>query len=74
VQVQTPPNRLRELREERGLPRYAISALIERDQSQVFRYEQGLSVLPDPAKRILAAYFGVSVDYLMGWDRDEVAA
>lgn len=68
-----PGNRLRELREARGLKLYDISAAIRVDPATVSRWERGVSEVPDLAKFQLAEFFGVSVTYLMGWP-DEVAA
>lgn len=68
--VHTTGNRLRELRKEKGTPVREIANLIFRDQSLVSRYERGLTKIPDDAKLALAKHFGVTVDYLMGWDRE----
>jgi transcriptional regulator with XRE-family HTH domain len=73
VHTATPSNRLRELRRKHGVSLREIAALIERDQSMIYRYEQGLTTVSDDAKRALARRYGVSVDYLMGWDREVVA-
>jgi transcriptional regulator with XRE-family HTH domain len=64
-------NRLRELREARGLKLYDIAALLRVDPSTVNRWETGrVSNVPDDAKLALARFFDVSVAHLMGWDRD----
>ena len=63
-------NRLRELREARGLRRVHVAAAIDKDQTTVYRYETGQTPIPDDVKAQLAAYFGVSRAYLMGWDED----
>ena len=69
-----PSNRLRELREQRGLKLYDIAALVRRDPSMISRYETGESPVPEPVWRILAPFYGVSVDFLMRRDEAEVAA
>lgn len=68
--VHTTGNRLRELRKAKGTPVREVANIIFRDQSLVSRYERGLTNIPDDAKLALAKHFEVSVDYLMGWDRD----
>ena len=67
--MQAPPNRLRELREARGIKLVQIAALVDRDQSVVFQYENGKVGVPDRAKLILADFYDVNVEYLMGWDQ-----
>lgn len=66
--MHTEGNRLRQLRREKGSTVREISALVSRDQSLVSRYERGLTQVPDDAKLVLAEHFGVTVEYLMGWD------
>lgn len=68
MQTQLPPNRLRELRNRAGLKLYDISALLRRDPATVHRYEIGETPLPDELKLALAKHYGVTVEYLMGWD------
>lgn len=67
-------NRLKELRLEHGTLMRELSALTQRDQSMISRYETGQSGVPDDVKLALAKHYGVSVSYLMGWDESEVAA
>jgi hypothetical protein len=64
-------NRLGELMEthEPPLKRLDIAALCRRDTTTVGRWIKGEVPIPDEAKRILAAYFDVTVEQLMGWDR-----
>lgn len=73
VQRQPPPNRLRELRQKHNLKLHEVSTLVGRGESVVWRYEKGLTAVPDDAKLKLAAHFGVSVEHLMGWDQEEAA-
>lgn len=72
--MHAPPNRLRELREARGLGRTQLAAQIGRDTSTLLRYEAGNGGIPDEVKLRLALIFGVSVEHLMGWDRDPKVA
>lgn len=67
-------NRLRELREERGLRPYELCIHVQASEATISRWERGLTPIPDEAKAALAALFGVSRAYLMGWDEDEAAA
>ena len=68
----TPPNRLRELREEHGLKLYDIAALFRVDQSTVNRWERGeTATIPDDVKLALADRYEVTVEYLMRWDQRE---
>lgn len=73
VQRERPPNRLRELREDRDLKRYDIAALYRVDQSTVYRWEAGLSAVPDDVKLELADFYGVTVARLMGWPETAAA-
>jgi transcriptional regulator with XRE-family HTH domain len=62
-------NRLRELRENRGLQRYDIAAALRVDQSTVSRWEAG-GTIPDRQKLRLAELLEVSISELMGWDTE----
>lgn len=77
MQVRHLP-RLEELRATKGLELYDVAALLRVTEGQVRRYENGSSVIPTLRARTLAEHFGVSVEHLMGWDRepepDEAAA
>ena len=68
MQTQLPPNRLRELRTRAVLKLYDISALLRRAPATVHPYETGNTPLPDELKIALAEHYGVTVEYLMGWD------
>jgi transcriptional regulator with XRE-family HTH domain len=63
-------NRLKELRQARGLRIVHVAAHINKDQTTVHRYETGQNPIPDDVKAQLASFFGVSRAYLMGWDED----
>jgi transcriptional regulator with XRE-family HTH domain len=69
----TSGNRLKELREARGLKLVQVAAHVNKDQSVVWRYETGRTQIPDDVKAQLACFFGVSRAYLMGWDEDRAA-
>ncbi|MCL2816649.1 MAG: helix-turn-helix domain-containing protein [Oscillospiraceae bacterium] len=57
---------LRGLREDRDLKQSDIAELIKTTQQQYSNYEKGENELPLRAFFILADYYGVSADYLMG--------
>lgn len=69
--TELPPNRLRELRRKRGWETYDISARFRVVPSTVSRWETGKTQMPDHVRLALAAEYGVTVAYLMGWDDDE---
>lgn len=58
--------RLKNLREDKGISQYALAAELHMSQSTIGNWEAG-SRLPDPkTMSLLADYFDVSVDYLLG--------
>lgn len=74
VQAQDAPNRLKQLREKHSLRLVEVASLLDRDQSAVWRYENGRGQIPNDVQRALAVRYGVSVEYLMGWDGDREVA
>lgn len=58
-------NRLKELRLSHGLTLQEIGNLLNVGKSTVFKYEQGTIPLTAEQLKILASYFGVTVDYLL---------
>jgi transcriptional regulator with XRE-family HTH domain len=61
------PNRLRELREEKGEKPYELAVVIRRDPSVIYRYEVGLTNIPLDVLQLLTKHYGVSAEYLLGW-------
>ena len=57
---------LRDMREDKDVKQSEIAEMIGTTQQQYSRYETGESELPLRALSILADYYGVSADYLMG--------
>ena len=58
--------RLKELREEKNLTQYEVARAIKTSQSNIGRWEKGLN---EPAANyliLLADFFDVSIDYLLG--------
>ena len=58
--------RIRDLREDRDLKQYAVAAYLMCDQSLYSKYERGERELPLRLAVMLAEYYRVSVDYLVG--------
>ena len=70
-----PPNRIKELREAKDLSRVHLAALCGvKTEVTVARWERLETTVPDNAKEILAREFEVSIEHLMGWDRDDTRA
>ena len=58
--------RLREIRKDRDLQQKDIAKLLKISQVQYSRYERGTRIIPVDKLSILAEYYNVSVDYLIG--------
>ena len=58
--------RLRELRRKRGITQTALAEIIDVGQDSISIYEKGRNYPEVRRLLILADYFGVSLDYLMG--------
>lgn len=63
-------NRLKELRDQRGVRMIDVAAAADKDQSTLSRYERGTVPIPLDVITRLAVFYGVSRAYLMGWDED----
>ncbi len=59
-------DRLREIREDRDLKQKDIAKILHTSQVQYSRYESGLRSIPIDKLAILAKFYGVSIDYLLG--------
>lgn len=64
-----PLNRLQELREARSLHLVEVAAVCRVSERTLRRWEATEIAVPDSHKPTLAAFFDVSVEHLMGWDR-----
>jgi transcriptional regulator with XRE-family HTH domain len=62
------PNRLRELREERGLTRREVAIRLDVTESTIVRWERLERRIPDEKKLQLAELLDVTPSQLMGWD------
>lgn len=61
-------NRLKVLRKEKGLTQADLAKVLNTNQSQYGKYENGKTNLSIENAKILAEYFGVSIPYLLGID------
>lgn len=59
-------NRLRDLREDKDLNQTDIAGLLKVHQTTYSDYELGRLNIPIPTLHILADFYHVSVDYLLG--------
>lgn len=73
VQTQRPVNRLRELRQAKGLKLYDLAAELRVDPSTISRWETKGSI-PDEYKPALAELLEVSIAYLMRWENGDASA
>ena len=58
--------RLRELRVAAGLNQMEVSNLLDMQQNQYSRYERGDREMPMHLFIVLARYYNVSIDYMVG--------
>lgn len=58
--------RLRDLREDRDLNQTQIAELLFTSQTVYSRYERGLRTIPVEHLIILADFYGVTTDYILG--------
>lgn len=63
-------NRLKKLRKEKGLTQSDLAKVLNTNQSQYGKYENGKTNLSLENAQILADYFGVTLPYLLGLDDD----
>ena len=58
--------KLREIREKREMSQEAVGALLRTTQQQYYKYEKGIQEIPVHHLIVLADFYNVSVDYLLG--------
>lgn len=63
-------NRLKVLRKEKGLTQADLAKVLNTNQSQYGKYENGKTNLSLENAQILSEYFGVTLSYLLGFDDD----
>ena len=61
--------RLKELREDRDLLQKDIAIVLHTTQQQYYRYENGIRELRTSQLMTLCEFYGVSADYLLGFDK-----
>lgn len=59
-------DRLKEIRQDRDLQQKDIAKILKTSQVQYSRYERGIRSIPIDKLALLAKYYDVSVDYLLG--------
>ena len=60
--------RLRDLREDQDMTQAEVGRLLGTTQQQYYKYEKGIQEIPDHHLIVLADYYHVTVDYLLGRD------
>ena len=58
--------RLKEIRQDKGLFQEEIDKILKITQEQYSLYERGIRLIPIDKLDILASYYNTSVDYLIG--------
>ena len=58
--------RLRDLREDKDMSQTQVAELLHTSQTVYSRYERGYRTIPVEHLMILADFYGVSVDYILG--------
>lgn len=66
-------NRLKKLRREKGLTQADLAKVLNTNQSQYGKYENGKTNLSLENAQILSEYFGVSIPYLLGFEENFTA-
>ncbi|HET7443288.1 MAG TPA: helix-turn-helix transcriptional regulator [Solirubrobacterales bacterium] len=66
-------NRLQELRTAAGISRAGLADYVGVGETQVRRWEVGDVLIPTRHLERLTAKLDVTVEYLLGWDREEAA-
>jgi len=59
-------NRIRDLREDRDLTQQVLAQLLQIHQTTYSDYELGRLNVPVSVLHVLADFYGVSIDYLLG--------
>lgn len=60
--------RLRNLREDQDMTQAEVGCLLGTTQQQYYKYEKGIQEIPAHHLIVLADYYHVTVDYLLGRD------
>ena len=62
--------RLRDLREDKDLKQVQVAALLGIQQTVYSRYERGYQTIPEEHLLVLADFYNVSTDYILGRTND----
>jgi transcriptional regulator with XRE-family HTH domain len=73
VKLTQTGNRLQELRTAAGISRAGLADYVGVGETQVRRWEVGDVLIPTRHLERLTAKLDVTVEYLLGWDREEAA-
>nr|WP_122012741.1 helix-turn-helix transcriptional regulator [Maliibacterium massiliense] len=65
--------RLKDLREDADLTQAQVGKILGTTQQQYYKYEKGLREIPAHHLIVLAEFYDVSVDYLLGRTNDRHA-
>ncbi len=66
-----PANRIRKCREMSNLSRAELAVRLGKTEFTVIRYEKGRTGIPLEELKVMADLFGVTADYLLGWDNGD---
>lgn len=66
--------RIKELRQKRGMSQEALGRRINRSKSVICSYENNLKIPPLDVLTDIAAVFNVSLDYLVGIDKNQMVS
>lgn len=69
--MEVPPNRLTELRQQRGLTMQQIADHLKVTRETVRRWERLETAIPDYRKIQLAALLGVTLGEFVGWNGEQ---
>lgn len=61
-------NRIKELRKKKGLTQIQLANIMHVSQGTISAYEAGTVQIDQETLKALADYFGVSIDYLLGYE------
>jgi len=60
-------SRLKELRLENNMTQEQLGKLLKKSKNNISQYERDIRQADDETKKIIADYFNVSIDYLVGY-------
>ena len=71
--------KLSEIRKDRGIKQKALADILGIGDDMLSKYERGVHTMPDNLKIVVAKYFNISLDYLIGvideqipYNRDDI--